>query len=193
MWGQDADRLYQYDRIRIIPTRVGTRLCLGASLLSFQDHPHACGDKKKSSYCFATEAGSSPRVWGQGYSFLQRSKAQRIIPTRVGTSSKILFHEAFKTDHPHACGDKNIFDIKYYADRGSSPRVWGQGQKSTSSHQDHPHACGDKYPMKKFCAKSKGSSPRVWGQAINGVSSFIEKRIIPTRVGTSLSSLRYSL
>ena len=24
VWGQDADRLYQYDRIRIIPTRVGT-------------------------------------------------------------------------------------------------------------------------------------------------------------------------
>ena len=45
---------------------------------------------------------------------------------RVGTSEGGMGGNATDRDHPHACGDKNIFDIKYYADRGSSPCVWGQ-------------------------------------------------------------------
>ena len=146
-------------------------------------------------------------MWGQGYSFLQRSKAQRIIPTRVGTSSKILFHEAFKTDHPHACGDKNIFDIKYYADRGSSPRVWGQvcqacdivcrhgiiptrvGTRDRTQNisvilEDHPHACGDKWKRVQDSNYQIGSSPRVWGQVCNNADTRYKQGIIPTRVGT---------
>ena len=33
-------------------------------------------------------------------------------------------------DHPHACGDKFIGKLHVVSDKGSSPRVWGQGYSS---------------------------------------------------------------
>ena len=91
----------------------------------------------------------------------------------MGTRNSGDICQKITKDHPHAYGDKNIFDIKYYADRGSSPRVWGQAKgESRSSHAsriiptrmgtsdfgyfaalgvgDHPHAYGDKSPFTFF-------------------------------------------
>ena len=52
--------------------------------------------------------------------------------------------------------------------------------------KDHPHACGDKGNAFLFIKSREGSSPRVWGQGANGSTGETVKRIIPTRVGTSL-------
>ena len=52
----------------------------------------------------------------------------RIIPTRMGTSSSgsILLRQL--EDHPHAYGDK-VFQVFLSSPKeGSSPRVWGQVQ-----------------------------------------------------------------
>ncbi len=65
VWGQDADRLYEYDRIRIIPMRVGTSDLAGSLQGLKQDHPHACGDKDRLSHLKSNGIGSSPCVWGQ--------------------------------------------------------------------------------------------------------------------------------
>ncbi len=65
VWGQAVKKSGYKNAFRIIPTRVGTRRCDRLLQCLCRDHPHACGDKKKSSYCLATVAGSSPRVWGQ--------------------------------------------------------------------------------------------------------------------------------
>ena len=51
----------------------------------------------------------------------------RIIPTRVGTSVWELNYYFTSGDHPHACGDKSVIGDDIVTDRGSSPRVWGQG------------------------------------------------------------------
>ena len=85
VWGQDANRLYQYDRIRIIPTRVGTRAYLAPLWLFSGDHPHACGDKNVLGAISTSLEGSSPRVWGQGKRGKAGGTGQGIIPTRVGT------------------------------------------------------------------------------------------------------------
>ena len=92
-------------------------------------------------------SGSSPRVWGQANPTNLKDIADRIIPTRVGTSAP-------SHNSPTAL-------------KGSSPRVWGQAlpplvsvrlsgiiptRVGTSTypfcylkvHKDHPHACGDK-------------------------------------------------
>ena len=50
--------------------------------------------------------GSSPRVWGQVLIILMMSIYLRIIPTRVGTSTKEGKQVEYNKDHPHACGDK---------------------------------------------------------------------------------------
>ena len=126
VWGQEAYFDKAFNAARIIPTRVGTRLCLGASLLSFQDHPHACGDKMVFSFLPYGLSGSSPRVWGQVRLSYPDKFSGGIIPTRVGTSFSRLSIRSARRDHPHACGDKYNHNntAKYIC--GSSPRVWGQ-------------------------------------------------------------------
>ena len=135
--------------------------------LSVQDHPHACGDKSATVIDMLPALGSSPRVWGQVTVFSYTVKDYRIIPTRVGTSVTESYQVSVTLDHPHACGDKDLSDSLAKLFTGSSPRVWGQEDKSSVQrflHRiiptrvgtsrvllipcdfcwDHPHACGDK-------------------------------------------------
>ena len=152
-----------------------------------QDHPHAYGDKSETAISAIKSRGSSPRVWGQEIINQSEEVQMRIIPTRMGTSSRRYVSRLFDLDHPHAYGDKLFFCLHARLLGGSSPRVWGQaaqlqhrtsqrgiiptrmGTRSCSksayaSREDHPHAYGDKF---SFCInqhRSAGSSPRVWGQ-----------------------------
>ena len=135
---------------------------------SYQDHPHACGDKCYTASRQRLSQGSSPRVWGQDFVSKSDLPLSRIIPTRVGTSDYAQKADTQARDHPHACGDKADVCWALAAYSGSSPRVWGQviakhtrtqykriiptrvgtryiqtvGMRSCG---DHPHACGDKF------------------------------------------------
>ena len=147
-------------------------------------------------------------MWGQENTVFEEENAERIIPTRVGTSIREDEIKMLTRDHPHACGDKYFCQVRHRHVVGSSPRVWGQASWCGGSMkqrriiptrvgtrciccvdcaftQDHPHACGDKMAMKPFCGYHMGSSPRVWGQAVFQSLSSFPPRIIPTRVGTS--------
>ena len=153
--------------------------------------------------------GSSPRVWGQDAIYFSGSHIDRIIPTRVGTSTEGLYRNMTLQDHPHACGDKSVNFSLISSGTGSSPRVWGQVTKKMVDDlkariiptrvgtrkirfpvlffcQDHPHACGDKKLYHTLVKPRSGSSPRVWGQEVIIFSFAYIHRIIPTRVGTSL-------
>ena len=72
---------------RIIPTRMGTRQRRRRFHNLGKDHPHAYGDKYKVKRAGFTNAGSSPRVWGQATNFAEAFFKSGIIPTRMGTSS----------------------------------------------------------------------------------------------------------
>ena len=148
-------------------------------------------------------------MWGQAFHLARRQLKRRIIPTRMGTSCEEKNKYRLTWDHPHACGDKLISDLSEDGFSGSSPRVWGQAvstfpMKRTSriiptrvgtspfrsecvrGFEDHPHACGDKSRSSSAVSGGKGSSPRVWGQVLY-LSLWMQfKRIIPTRVGTSV-------
>ena len=89
VWGQANWSDQRLREIRIIPTRVGTRLTASATTSADKDHPHACGDKIVDINAEVFQLGSSPRVWGQGYGLREGSHLQRIIPTRVGTSASL--------------------------------------------------------------------------------------------------------
>ena len=155
-------------------------------------------------------------MWGQALRARLNRGTVRIIPTRVGTRTLNGKFKSCAWDHPHACGDKAINSVDGEVKLGSSPRVWGQDIAMTAAKinsriiptrvgtsvgarlknrlgQDHPHACGDKYRQTYPPAAYKGSSPRVWGQVIYNNYLRTPNRIIPTRVGTSLSHLLYLL
>ncbi len=167
MWGQEVADKVCIKNTGIIPTRVGTRICVLLHSRFPWDHPHACGDKSFLKFPTIVRLGSSPRVWGQGYAEASWHRQAGIIPTRVGTSSASQARAAHSRDHPHACGDKVCAVDGYHNTLGSSPRVWGQGMccRRLSQHlriiptrvgtrfgtlrlwrilRDHPHACGDK-------------------------------------------------
>ena len=167
VWGQELICPHCKSSDRIIPTRMGTSRTSLLRLSKSRDHPHAYGDKKSKSAIRQYYTGSSPRVWGQGIFRPYQAYRQRIIPTRMGTSSAILFIRADKKDHPHAYGDKASSSADGFRVPGSSPRVWGQafrgriysmynriiptrmGTSYTTGFSicqggDHPHAYGDK-------------------------------------------------
>ena len=112
---------------RIIPTRMGTRKFVLLHACKHRDHPHAYGDKEKVKKAGFTNAGSSPRVWGQVADQGGELESRGIIPTRMGTS--LCDSRDFKgtQDHPHAYGDKEKVKKAGFTNAGSSPRVWGQG------------------------------------------------------------------
>ena len=146
---------------------MGTSRLLSRGLLRCRDHPHACGDKKKSYILSPIVTGSSPRVWGQGNRNEVGGASHGIIPTRVGTRRYVQPTSANGKDHPHACGDKEFGIPSCVKASGSSPRVWGQVNNAIRfgntygiiptrvgtrficvllyfASKDHPHACGDK-------------------------------------------------
>src|SRR5690606_30266908 len=92
---------------------------------------------------------------------------------------------------------------------GSSPRVWGTGQRGNlapdilrfiptrvgnrhtraAGDRDrsvHPHACGEQISSSTRNSAVGGSSPRVWGTVEGGALKLLEPRFIPTRVGNRL-------
>ena len=126
---------------------------------------------------------------------------QALLPDKVITNRR---------DHPHACGDKTAIPIRTGTSVGSSPRVWRQVHCAFSYNSsqriiptrvrtrlyhrtfnlsigDHPHACGDKLHRLIRRLLKRGSSPRVWGQGMLPLLRLTRSRIIPTRVGTSIS------
>ena len=106
--------------------RVGTRSADILSDKASKDHPHACGDKQRSSARPYRQGGSSPCVWGQEEILFGQQFGQRIIPMRVGTRRYRANPVRLAEDHPHACGDKNYTFLSIARHSGSSPCVWGQ-------------------------------------------------------------------
>ena len=86
-------------------------------------------------------------MWGQVALVEVWYRNTRIIPTRVGTRSVKSFKLPTFTDHPHACGDKQIYDKLTEMRARIIPTRVGTRQGKTSlilGFRDHPHACGDK-------------------------------------------------
>ena len=108
VWGQAPFGTLLSLLQRIIPMRVGTSLMLRTDAKSFQDHPHACGDKGAFSSLLTSTRGSSPCVWGQATFAVRINSFTRIIPMRVGTRSTMTWSFSRLKDHPHACGDKKV-------------------------------------------------------------------------------------
>ena len=153
MWGQVITSQQTASEIRIIPTRVGTRLSKHTPKPLTRDHPHACGDKTTLTKQILFTGGSSPRVWGQGREDVKDCSYCGIIPTRVGTRLKMCVGARLTRDHPHACGDKcrtlccltiKVRIIPTRVGTSTYPFCY------LKVHKDHPHACGDKYPLSQI-------------------------------------------
>ena len=153
--------------VGIIPTRMGTSMQKLIRNSGVRDHPHAYGDKYSLAFPGFPELGSSPRVWGQAVRQAQSCHMNRIIPTRMGTSS--------------------FMERTVCSQRGSSPRVWGQvftNLEDGSVAGIIPTRMGTRHQWQYERRNKAGSSPRVWGQVLDKSKHRSLVRIIPTRMGT---------
>ena len=89
---------------------MGTSSFLHFNQSFFEDHPHAYGDKRLFGGNKHGRLGSSPRVWGQGYTKNLNVNNGGIIPTRMGTRLANKNNPTETEDHPHAYGDKKPTD-----------------------------------------------------------------------------------
>ena len=117
------------------------------------------------------------------------------------------------SDHPRGCGDKLFFLHIGKSEKGSPPRMRGQGSwwrlwscrhgitpadagtrfpalRSRGTLWDHPRGCGDKYVSKYYDLLAMGSPPRMRGQVISMTYRYRRARITPADAGTSSSVLR---
>ena len=88
VWGQVLFSSCPYGCLRIIPTRMGTRIGENCVVIGNKDHPHAYGDKSFPEELTRSIPGSSPRVWGQVLPTRVNKVSYGIIPTRMGTRLK---------------------------------------------------------------------------------------------------------
>ncbi len=110
------------------------------------------------------------------------------------------------------CGENLFINDILYRLKGSSPLVWGKLyhiciSMSTSRiiptcvgktqmkvllvlpKQDHPHLCGENDILKSLRKSKGGSSPLVWGKPTGMLVQGDERRIIPTCVGKTVTSI----
>ena len=191
---------------RNIPTRVG-RTCKDSSLcITYQEHPHACGENIILAFLSRFLIGTSPRVWGELGHQEQRKTIRRNIPTRVGRTKPCKGLVCTSPEHPHACGENLVSIAPTGASIGTSPRVWGErksriqlthgnrniptrvgrtcrGRKRVRLWPEHPHACGENTSRVGIWYSFHGTSPRVWGEPAFQVEEVGLIRNIPTRVG----------
>jgi len=188
VWGTVIRHAHDECDPRFIPTRVGNRNGCPRLTSSTSVHPHACGEQLGSAFRGYRDAGSSPRVWGTGDPLARHHLVLRFIPTRVGNRRTYCRSRSMMAVHPHACGEQHVSAARVQICRGSSPRVWGTGERLQrfsdiwrfiptrvgnsvgAPHRRtlptvHPHACGEQARAKREERPGNGSSPRVWGTA----------------------------
>ena len=172
--------------MRIIPALAGNTVVFIVFLLSFWDHPRACGEHLWFRRGAARLLGSSPRLRGTRTHTVREWGGVGIIPALAGNTSPAAAHHPHPRDHPRACGEHSICCCASLIVVGSSPRLRGtpdgDAERATEhgiipalagntlrvltssvSTGDHPRACGEHRHWSVYVPAVVGSSPRLRG------------------------------
>ena len=182
----------------------------GTCALNCAGHPHSRGVNRVCARNTLRQYGSSPLAWGQLIADPFRLVPHRVIPTRVGSTGADGVAQRGQGGHPHSRGvntkyssnaEKTIRVIPtrvgstliFFSEKaltcGSSPLAWGQQTGSFSFPEffaGHPHSRGVNINGVKVFCKFFGSSPLAWGQLKKPTKSRTKRRVIPTRVGSTV-------
>ena len=125
VWGTGTGAGKSLFMCRFIPTCVGNGYRSRKVFIHVPVHPHVCGERSAKWIGDRLAYGSSPRVWGTGVRPWYRRPLHRFIPTCVGNGLTITPSIRAVTVHPHVCGERAEVAMRFCAQVGSSPRVWG--------------------------------------------------------------------
>ena len=188
VWGTLPIRQGSVIRYRFIPTCVGNTSPSMIMLLPTTVHPHVCGEHTPSTEVSCALTGSSPRVWGTLFRFVNFICYPRFIPTCVGNT--LAPHAAAWSPpvHPHVCGEHRYgFRIRALELRFIPTCVGNTNDVMNPEQSDavHPHVCGEHMVRVTVTVIAAGSSPRVWGTPGNVPEVDRLYRFIPTCVGNT--------
>ena len=150
MWGK-LQNLTGFTRVlRTIPTHVGKTTLRASGSMEAADHPHACGENRRSLHHLLHVLGPSPRMWGKPRRRRNRLHLRRTIPTHVGKTHARSHVDGPLPDHPHACGE-NALAMKLHSPAyGPSPRMWGKQMlehDDTQASRTIPTHVGKTFPL----------------------------------------------
>ena len=118
----------------IIPAHAGNTLsCRPCSGRSW-DHPRACGEHIVASLVLDGNAGSSPRMRGTRDGERLRVLVPGIIPAHAGNTIRQSVRNYGSRDHPRACGEHDIRQLRDFREQGSSPRMRGTHRRMARQH-----------------------------------------------------------
>ena len=190
----------------IIPAGAGRRAGQPGPPRGGRDHPRGCGEKLYHGRGRQRQAGSSPRVRGEGFNVFLGADDAGIIPAGAGRRLEEGTACYGGWDHPRGCGEKVATVAPEVTGVGSSPRVRGEGgdggaggdgggiipagagrssffwQRSRKI-RDHPRGCGEKHVKTGTPIAAKGSSPRVRGEVVAVGVGIAVLGIIPAGAG----------
>ena len=203
--GRDASE------IGIIPAHAGNTPFSSGSMVTFRDHPRACGEHLSMRIQFPLQRGSSPRMRGTHAGVWVDDSQVGIIPAHAGNTANHWLTPDMLGDHPRACGEHSCEMSVLSTSAGSSPRMRGTpvwrhadeiGRGIIPAHagntcsstpiphapRDHPRACGEHGSPVDATGDQQGSSPRMRGTPVTGFAWGAGNGIIPAHAGNTQSA-----
>ena len=172
------------------------------------NHSHVCGINENTSAYGPVVNESFPRMWdqrlaescdrvnkriiptyvGSTESCYRLKRHDRIIPTYVGSTPSLVLLSGLAANHSHVCGINNgIVRMNCLQDE-SFPRMWDQLRLFGSAIiilPNHSHVCGINQRTPSISRRHGESFPRMWDQRLAESCDRVNKRIIPTYVGST--------
>ena len=157
-----------------------------------RDYPRGCGEECIGKPSANPWWGSSPRVRGKAWSWVEGGAGCGIIPAGAGKSHLASSLTVGYRDHPRGCGEKPCAPASRTPPSGIIPAGAGKrglAEVLTGLTRDHPRGCGEKKGQFWQLNSEQGSSPRVRGKGRRCDMATGETGIIPAGAGKR-SSLR---
>ena len=132
------------------------------------DHPRACGEQGVLPPANHASVGSSPRMRGAARHEQGWHGEHGIIPAHAGSSTLGRADVALCQDHPRACGEQRLYDLRHTFATGIIPAHAGSSPTTrarSGAGSDHPRACGEQATSTDSNPSGAGSSPRMRGAA----------------------------
>ena len=111
---------------RITPAHAGKTLSAPPEAPVKKDHPRACGENNRSTFCIGCSRGSPPRMRGKLFEAWRRAQHDRITPAHAGKTVLRSPCRYAGGDHPRACGENRPRPADVLSEEGSPPRMRGK-------------------------------------------------------------------
>ena len=132
----------------------GKALSVALFLLSSQDHPRLCGEKRRYICYQQPKLGSPPPMRGKVILVCNLVPAFRITPAYAGKSTPRETAGRFFVDHPRLCGEKIFSSFSHAPQTGSPPPM--RGKVFALQKNEMQRGITPAYAGKRFRSDRKG-------------------------------------